>query len=113
MARKARKNKETKNTVLMDAIMEGVKKHLVNHLDEALVIADESENKKVSISFPCLIDMSKTETGVDVKMRFSQSVTDSVSYTLDDPAQGTFEEITKAASGTGESQEPDDTEKDS
>lgn len=77
----------------------------------AIEFAEESDSKKVSVKFSVEIDLSKSEPVAEVGIRFSQAVTDSVTFTIDDPKQGKFTELFESkGSGKGEAQEPQDPE---
>lgn len=97
MAVKKKTTKQPPGHNLKAAICAQVDELLTNHIKEILEWIDTSEVKKQNVSFGVLIDCAESEPKVEVSIRFSQSITDSRTVQLDNPDQGTFEQITEEA----------------
>lgn len=67
------------------------------HEEEVLQILEESEEKKMTLSFAAQLDLSESSAQVKTVIKFSQNVTDSTEDTLDDPNQLFMPEIVGAA----------------
>ena len=84
---------EGTDAAMHEAIIDGVRKMLKKHGGEIRQLIGESEQNMASISFPVKIDGSEAETTIKTGIRFASTVSDSVTSRLDDPNQGTWEEI--------------------
>lgn len=91
MARKTRPTPKTPANTVKSAILAMVDALWDKHENEIESFRDEAEDKTVKVNFGAVIDYSKSDPALKVSIRFSQSVTDEASTTLDDPTQGTFE----------------------
>ena len=67
------------------------------HVEEVLRIIKESEEHRVTVGFSSEIDCSESAPSITIKMRFSETFTDSRTVQLDDPNQGTFTDVVNAA----------------
>lgn len=76
---------------VVTAALVGVRELYSVHYDEIRSILDDSETKKVTINFAVEVDESETAPTVEVRVRFSQAVTDKRITRLDDPNQVNFE----------------------
>ncbi len=76
---------------LVTAALVGVRELYTVHYDEIRSILDDSETKKVTVNFAVEVDESESAPTVEVRVRFSQAVTDKRITRLDDPAQVNFE----------------------
>ncbi len=88
MAVKEKKtNKQAKASVheqIVAGIVKAAQELYTHHQDEIQENLNESESKKVAVTFPCEIDCSESEPLVTVKIRFSSSVTDKRVFRVDD-----------------------------
>lgn len=82
-----------------EAILDGVRKMLRKHSAGIRQLINESEQNMASISFPVKIDGSEAETTIRTGITFSSRVSDSVTSRLDDPNQGTWQEILSEPEG--------------
>lgn len=57
------------------------------HESEILEYMEEAETKKINVTFPVALDFSESKASGEVKMRFSQSVTDKRTFEIDPPEQ--------------------------
>lgn len=76
---------------VVTAALVGVRELYSVHYDEIRSILDDSETKKVTVNFAVEVDESESAPTVEVRVRFSQAVTDKRITRLDDPAQVSFE----------------------
>ena len=85
------KNKKDKKQPIHTQIVEGITKAVAelytHHSGEIQENLDESESKKIDVTFGASIDCSESEPLVTVKIRFSASVTDKRTFRVDDPGQ--------------------------
>lgn len=82
---------------IRNAIMAKVEELWNAHSQEVLDIIQESEDHKVTVGFSSEIDCSESAPSITIKMRFSETFTDSRKVQLDDPNQGTFTDVVAAA----------------
>lgn len=90
----ARKRIEAK----LGEVDEGVVKSIVmraeglyrKHAGEIAKVRDESDDKKVSLTFSVLVDCSDSAPKVRTRLRYSQTVTDELIDSLEDPSQPTL-----------------------
>lgn len=71
----------------LEAIQKSVADLYEVHEGEIRKVLNESETKKVSVTFGVEIDESESEHVVEIRMRFSQCVTDCRTNKIDDPNQ--------------------------
>lgn len=115
MARKSIPKPELDPESFTPSIEEGVRRLWNKNGAAAVSFAEESDNKVVKVNFAIEIDLSKSDAQTQVGIRFSQSVTDKVTFTIDDPKQGKFTELLETKPPEkgpirGESAEPRDGE---
>ena len=87
MGVKKKSTKQPIHTQLVEGITKAVAELYTHHSGEIQENLDESESKKVAVSFGCDLDCSESEPLVTVKIRFSASVTDKRTFRVDDPNQ--------------------------
>ncbi len=92
MAVKKKGQKKGRNEPLLspetlEAMHEDIGDLYKQHEEELMDVLDESEDKKVTITFAVQIDKSETEPQLKTTLRFSTSVTDSRLRTLSNPMQ--------------------------
>ncbi len=92
MAVKKKGQKKGRNEPLLspetlEAMHEDIGDLYKQHEEELMGVLDESEDKKVTITFSVQIDKSETEPQLKTTLRFSTSVTDSRLRTLSNPMQ--------------------------
>ena len=87
MAVTKKKTKQPIHTQIVEGITKAVAELYTHHSGEIQENLDESESKKVAVSFNCDLDCSESEPLVTVKIRFSASVTDKRTFRLDDVNQ--------------------------
>lgn len=107
MAVKRKKNEAKPiHTQIVDGITKAVSELYTHHSGEIQENLDESENKKIAVTFAAELDLSESEPLVTVKIRFSSSVTDKRSFRVDDQNQIQLFESKKdlEASEAGEEQ---------
>lgn len=95
--KKTAKPKTSSESGIHSAIVDSVEKLLKLHGGEIRTMREESEQNIANIAFSVKIDGSEAETTVKTQIRFSSSVTDSVTARLDDPNQNSFDFIKSAA----------------
>lgn len=118
MARKSIPKTDADPKSFKPSIVEGISRLWEKNGAAAIAFAEESDAKVVKVNFSIEIDLSKSESSTEVGIRFSQSVTDKVKFTIDDPKQGIFTELvasktTEKGPIKGESAEPRDGEQES
>lgn len=92
MATKQKKvPKEPRNAAVVGAILAGVRSLYETHEDQINKVKDESETKTVTVNFAVDLDYSDTQPVIEVRVRFSQSVTDKRVARIEDPNQESFE----------------------
>lgn len=92
MAVKKKGQKKSKSEPLLspetlEAMHEDIGDLYKQHEEELMGVLDDSEDKKVTITFAVQIDKSETEPQLKTTLRFSTSVTDSRLRTLSNPNQ--------------------------
>ena len=87
----ANKKKTPRGSVHQNEVINRVVKDIRDlmeaHYSEIETFIDESEAKKATVNFGAVIDQSESAPSMKTSIRFSQSVTDTRTSTLDDPAQ--------------------------
>ena len=76
---------------VVTAALVGVRELYSVHYNEIRSILDDSETKTVTVNFAVEVDESESAPTVEVRVRFSQAVTDKRITRLDDPNQVAFE----------------------
>jgi hypothetical protein len=99
MGVKNKPKKEVKGSNLVAAAVAQFETLLREHVNEALTMLDESEDKTITINCATKFNLAESEPQVESTLRFSQSVTDKRTSVLDDPDQGTFKPLVEAAEG--------------
>lgn len=72
---------------VIDRVVKDIRDLMEAHYSEIETFIDESEAKKATVNFGVVIDQSESAPSMKTSIRFSQSVTDTRTSTLDDPAQ--------------------------
>lgn len=112
MARKSIPKPDLDPESFTPSIMEGVQRLWKKNGAAAVSFAEESDGKIVKVTFAIELDLSKSDAQTEVGIRFSQSVTDKVKFTIDDPKQGKFSDLLESkpekGPNKGESEEPRD-----
>lgn len=98
--------KKSESSTVLDACIAGITKHWENYGEDFLKTVEDSRENKGVINFGCIVDQSTADTSIEVKMRFSMTVTDKLDFSVTDAAQGRFEILDKA----GQDEEEDDEE---
>ena len=97
MAVKGKKSTVPLHKQIVEGIVKAVAELYTHHSGEIQENLDESESKKVVISFATSLDCSESEPMVTVSIRFSSSVTDKRVFRLDDSKQISLFETEKEA----------------
>jgi len=97
MAVKAKRTGTPGGGNIKDAILAKIDDLWTAHVEEVLRIIKESEDHKVTVGFSSDIDCSESAPSITIKMRFSETFTDSRKVQLDDPNQGTFTDVVQQA----------------
>jgi len=97
MAVKAKRTGTPGGGNLKDAIMAKASELWDAHAEEVLRIIKDSEDHKVTVGFSSDIDCSESAPSITIKIRFSETFTDTRKVQLDDPNQGTFKDVVAAA----------------
>jgi len=90
--------KKIGGTTVLDEIQGGVLKSMIQNIEQlyrkhALAIEkvqQDSDEKKVTINFAVQIDCSDSAPKVKTRIRYSETVTDELIDSLEDPAQPTL-----------------------
>lgn len=85
--KKKNQNGKPVHEQIVEGIGQAVRELYTHHSGEIQENLDESEAKKVKVTFGCELDLSESEPLVTVGIRFSASVTDKRVFKLDDPNQ--------------------------
>lgn len=91
MATKRKVSKQVSNPAVVKAIVSGVASLYNEHEDKIMSVLGDSEQKTITVNFAVDIDQSETQPILEVKIRFSESVTDKRVARLEDPNQETFQ----------------------
>lgn len=111
MGVKNKPKKDVKGSNLIAAAVAQFEALLREHMHEALQFLDESEDKSMTINCATKFNLAESEPQVESTLRFSQSVTDKRTSVLDDPDQGSFKPLVKAAEGETEARRAKNLEK--
>ena len=111
----ARKRIETKLTEIDEGILKSILMRTESlyrkHAAEIAKVREESDEKKVSIGFSVLVDCSDSAPKVRTRIRYSQTVTDELIDSLEDPSQPTlFEPEVGKASKPGKTAATEETD---
>lgn len=87
MARKSVKSEFSLGENLITEIGSAVTDLLTQHADEIGEYIQDSDKRKTGVAFNITLDYSEPVPSVDVKMKFSASVTDKRTITCEDPNQ--------------------------
>jgi hypothetical protein len=93
MAVKKKNGSNPTDSAIVNAICAKVRELYEKHAEEIAQVREDSEDRKVTVTFPAMIDCSESAPKVKISMRFSTSVTDSREVQLEDPNQGEFTDI--------------------
>lgn len=99
MAKKA--NKTAGSNILtpgvINSILDSAREMLEEHREEIHDTLEESDKRAVTVNLGVQIDASESAAAVKVGIRFASTVTDSRSFTCDDPSQERFDIMTPEA----------------
>lgn len=90
MARQKLESKVPLNAATIEEIKAAIGDLLQQHAEEVAEVIEESDGRSATVNFWVDLDCSESAPNIDVKMRFSASVTDKRTIRCDDPRQGTF-----------------------
>jgi hypothetical protein len=96
MARKTQQSNLALGAETVTEILAAIKDLLETHSEEVSTAIDESDDKKLTVNCGIDLDCSETAPSINVRLRFSTSVTDKRTIRCDDPAQMTFTTLTPA-----------------
>ncbi len=106
MAKKTSGSASPLDESILEAILESIRDLYGKHANEIKRVREESETNEVTVNYAVMIDCAQPEATIKVRQRFTQTVTDVRDMRLDDPAQGTFVEITGKPKGETEDLPP-------
>lgn len=95
MAKKALKSSLPLNDKLIQQVCESIADLLTKHTTEISENIEEAEDRNTTVNFAITLDCSESAPNVDVRMRFSSSVTDRRTLRCDDPNQMSFTSLTQ------------------
>lgn len=75
---------------IINATTSGVRELFAQHIASVESILEESEDKRVTVTFKVDLDASESAPTLEVGIRYSQAVTDKRIARLDDPNQDAF-----------------------
>lgn len=93
MSVRKKSGKEAHDGNICAAIVDAVSTLWNRHAKEIHRIREDSEEKKISVSFASEIDCAESEPLITTRIRYTESFTDKITSRLDDPDQGTFETV--------------------
>ena len=91
-----------KLTMDCEAIVRSVELLMARHAAEIKTVQADSEDNKVKVAFSCGIDGSEAEPLVKTTIKFSATVSDSVTAKLDTRGQGSFEFVDDEETADGD-----------
>ena len=90
MARKNLTSNLPLNEQTTHQVLDAIKEMIETHSDQIQETVEESDKKCATVTFGVELDCSESAPTIDVKMRFSSSVTDRRTIRCEDPNQITF-----------------------
>lgn len=94
MARKSTKSNLVLNEKIQEQVLEAIGELASEHAEEIQTAIEEADDKKQTVNFAVELDCSESAPTINVRCRFSTSVTDRRTIRCDDPNQETFSIMT-------------------